>query len=106
MKLIDIYPTRIRKHIRSLERYCSSFMCPYLFKYVVNEKNGWYHVLECIGKKKVNGVIRPLFRHYLVPHYDYYKDQPVVSLCSVPYDVNVNKNLVHKMYHVTTYEFK
>ena len=93
----------------TLERYCSSLVegieC-YLFKYVVNEKNGWYHVLEYIGKKKVNGVTRTLFRHYLVPDYDHYQDNPVVCTTDLPYDVNVNKNLVHKMYHVTTYEYK
>ena len=112
MNFKEFYPTRTRKSIRRSERYCSGLLPTYLFKYVVDEKDGWYHVVECIGKKKYvyKSVTkeRYLFRHYIVPHYDYYHDHdhPVISLISRPYDINININLVHKKYNVTTYEYK
>lgn len=116
MDLTFFYPTRTYKEIRHIERGYSGFIyCNkrYLFKYVVNEKDGWYHVIECIGKKKYNCKCRPyrrhLFRHYIIPHYDYHNDHPVVSMIgsdATPYDVLINVNLAHKKYHVTTYQYK
>ena len=115
IELTFFYPTRTYKRIRRIERYCSSLMGlvdHYLFKYVVKEKDGWYHVLECIGKKKENWKChefrRHMFRHYIIPYYDHYQDNPVVSLLggrAPRYNSLVNVNLSHKKYHVTTYQY-
>ena len=52
MDLTFFYPTRTRKNIKRVERYCSGSERNYLRKHVVKEKEGWYHVIECIGRKK------------------------------------------------------
>jgi len=108
MNFKDFYPKRTRKCIRRSERYCSGLLPQYLFKYVIDEKDGWYHVVECIGKKRYVcrflEKIRYLFRHYIIPHYDYYHDHPVICLISRPYDVNININIVHKKYNVSIHE--
>ena len=116
MELTFFYPTRTYKEILRIERGFSSFICNYkryLFKYVVDEKDGWYHVIECIGKKKYNWKCKPyrrhLFRHYIIKDYDHCNDHPVVSLVgsdATPYDSYINVNLVDKKYHVTTHQYK
>ena len=113
MDLAYFYPSRTRKTIKRMERYCSGSRLYYLKKHVVNEKNGWYHVMECIGRKKYLSFtqqieVRDLFRHYIIPDYDYMNDHAVSrlhGLCRLYHpDVNIIK--IDKKYHVTTYQYK
>ena len=120
MELTFFYPTRTYKKIRRMERWCSCSIVgkkypkrEYLFKYVINEKDGWYHVMQSIGRKKYmyKSVqrVRYLYRHYIIPHYNYYDDSPVVCFVggdATPYDSSINVNQAHKKYHVTTHQYK
>jgi len=108
LDLTFFYPTRTRKKIKKIEIYCSGSNRYYLKKHVVNEKDGWYHVMECIGRKKSNIGIRDLFRHYIIPYYDYMNDHAVSRLSgeSRRYDPDVNITKLDKKYHVTTYQYK
>ena len=112
MDLTFFYPTRTRKTIKKMERYCSGSERNYLRKHVLDEKEDWYHVIECIGRKKnttSNQPVRDIFRHYIIAYYDYMSDDNVVphlsGLCR-RYDPTLNVNLVDKKYHVTTYQYK
>jgi len=112
MDLTFFYPTRTRKTIKKMERYCSGSERNYLRKHVLDEKEGWYHVIECIGRKKYKCKstikVRDIFRHYIIPYYDYmsdYKTVPHLSGLCRRYD-ELNVNLVDKKYHVTTYQYK
>ena len=111
MDLAFFYPTRTIKNIKRVERYCSGSGRHYLKKHVVKEKEGWYHVMECIGRKKQtnpNVKVRDIFRHYIIPYYDYMSDVDAVSRLSGlsrRYD-ELNVNLSDKKYHVTTYQHK
>ena len=116
MDLTFFYPIRTRKTIKRIERYCSGSRLYYLKKHVVYEKDGWYHVLECIGRKKVHetghvretghvsetGHVRDMFRHYIIPQYDYMNDHAVSRLSGnmARYDPNVNITRLDKKYHV------
>ena len=114
------YPTRTYKEIHRIERGCSYFIVgnkyrkrDYLFKYVMNAKDGWYHVMQSIGRKKYMyksvQKVRYLYRHYIIPNYNYYDDSPVVFFADAdetPYDSYINVNKAHKKYHVTTYQYK
>ena len=113
MDLPFFYPIRTRKTIKRIERYCSGSRLYYLKKHVVYEKDGWYHVLECIGRKKVSeasetGHARDMFRHYIIPQYDYMNDHAVSRLSGnmARYDPNVNITTLDKKYHVPTYHYK
>ena len=103
MDLSYFYPTRTRKTINKIERYCSGSL--YLKKHVINEKEGWYHVLECIGRNTNSTPIRDIFRHYIIPHYDYMNDNAVSRLggLSNRYNPDVNVIKLDKKYHVTTH---
>ena len=50
-----------------------------------------------------------MFRHYIIPYYDHYQDNPVISLMgglAPRYNSLLNVTLSHKKYHVTTYQYK
>jgi len=105
MDLIYFYPTRTRKTIKRLERYCSGSRLYYLKKHVIGEKDGWYHVLECIGRKKMTNScknVRDIFRHYIIPYYDYMNDHAVSRLSGLSrrYHPEVNVTKLDKKYQV------
>ena len=106
MDLTYFYPDQTYKTIKQIKNYCSGSRLYYLRKHVVNEKNGWYHVIECIGRKKYQ--IRDIFRHYIIPYYDYMNDNAVSRLSGYAqrYDPSINTIKLDKKYHVTTYQFK
>jgi hypothetical protein len=112
MDLTYFYPTRTRKTIKKIETYCSGSRRYYLKKHVVDEKDGWYHVMECIGRKKNTSTykfkIRDIFRHYIIPYYDYMNDHAVSRLSGQAqrYHPDVNVTRLDKKYHVTTYQYK
>lgn len=113
MDLTYFYPTRTRKTIKKIERYCSGTILYYLKKHVVAEKDGWYHVMECIGRKKCQSnqqvhTVRDIFRHYIIPYYSYMNDHAVSRLSgqSRRYNPDVNVTILDKKYHVTTYQYK
>jgi hypothetical protein len=109
MDLTYFYPTRTRKTINKLERYCSGSRLYYLKKHVINEKDGWYHVMECIGRRSTqltgytqSTQVRDIFRHYIIPHYDYMNDNAVSRLSGLAarYDPDINVTKLDKKYHV------
>ena len=107
--MIDLtffYPTRTRKNIKKIEKYCSGSNRYYLKKHVIDEKDGWYHVMECIGRKK--HTLRDIFRHYIIPYYDYMNDHAVSRLSGqvLRYHPDINITKLDKKYHVTTYQYK
>ena len=113
MDLTYFYPTRTRKTIKRIERYCSGSRLYYLKKHIVNEKEGWYHVLECIGRKKIKKdtekqTYRDIFRHYIIPYYDYMNDHAVSRLSGLArrYHPDINVTKIDKKYYVTTYQYK
>ena len=119
MDLTFFYPTRTRKEIRRIERCCSGYIekkyqkNDYLFKYVVNKRDGWFHIVQCIGRKKYMckniKKERYLHRHYIIPDYAYGLDICVIHLLggsSEEHFLHTNINLPHKKYHVTTYKYK
>ena len=120
MELTYFYPTRTYKEIHRIERGCSYFISgnkyrkrDYLFKYVVNEKDGWHNVVQCIDRKKYMyksvQKVRYLYRHYIIPNYAYYLDISVIHLLpgsSEEHFLHTSVNLTHKKYQVTTYQYK
>ena len=115
MDLTFFYPTRTLKRIKHIERFCSGSGSGsgryYLRKHVIKEKDAFYHVVECIGRKKhiPNQPVRDIFRHYIIPYYDYMHDYRALSRLgglSRRYDDELNVNLVDKKYRVTTYQHK
>lgn len=110
MDLTYFYPTRTRKTIKRMERYCTGSRLYYLKKHIVGEKDGWYHVMECIGRKTYKSIqkVRDIFRHYIIPYYDYMNDHAVSRLSGLSprYNPDINITKLDKKYHVTTYQYK
>ena len=119
MDLTFFYPKRTKKEIHYMERCCSSYIYKkyrkqnYLFKYVVNVKDGWCHLIESIGRKKYMcrnvQKERYLYRHYIIPDYNYNLDIGVLLLLGGSSEEHfhyTNTNLPHKKYHVTTHQYK